>query len=141
MPLEPFGVKVEPVETVDGIQVDGDGEQKPLDAGQDPVLVEAPTGEAGKVGEDLFVIGVKNMGAVAVHENPLPAVTVAGIPPDVIPLLHQAHALFKNRAYSFSQRRPGKAAAHDQVVVHPRAVTPSGFSLFYTETGRGKEPI
>ena len=77
--------KVEAVELVEGRAVDRHRQQLAGDAGQHPVLVGAPAGEARQIGEDLLAVGVEDVRAVAMDQDPVLVRRVEGVAGDMRP--------------------------------------------------------
>jgi hypothetical protein len=60
--LDLHRVEVQPVERVDGGEVDGDGHQLSVHVRADPVHVGAPLGEPGQILEHVSAVGVEDVG-------------------------------------------------------------------------------
>lgn len=105
-------VEVEAVEAVDGVLVDGDGEQLAVHPGADPMLVGQPVGEAGQVVDDALGVGVEDVRAVGVDENAVGVGFVEGVAADVGALVDDQH-LLAGAGEAFGDRAAGEAGADD----------------------------
>jgi hypothetical protein len=134
---DPAFVEVEAVERVDGRLVDRNGEQPPVDVGQDPVLVGPPGGERAQVFDHVRGVRVKDVRAVLMVLQAGRIVRVVAVPGQVRPAVDQEHAGADLTGKPFGDRAPGQARPHDQHVVRghealepwrSRRVAPSGES-------------
>lgn len=103
-------VEVEAVEAVDGVLVDGDGEQLAVHAGEDPMLVGHPFREAGEVIHHALGVGVEDMRAVAVDENAVGVGFVVGVAADVGALVDDQD-LVTGAGEAFGDHAAGEAGA------------------------------
>ena len=74
-----------------GVQVEGDGHILPVDVRQHLMAISTPLREAGQEAPDLFVIGMKDMGAVAVDQHTGFIGAIVGVACDMVPLIHHQH--------------------------------------------------
>ena len=82
-------VQLQTVEAIDGIQIDWDGDQLAIHAGQHFMLVLPPFGETGEVVEDLSRVRVKNMRTVFMNQNARVIVMIVSVAADVGPSIDQ----------------------------------------------------
>ena len=78
------------VELVDGVEVDRDRQQLPVDARQHAVLVRPPLGELREVVEDVARVGVEDVRPVLVDQDARFVVVVVGVAADVRPLVDRS---------------------------------------------------
>jgi ribosomal protein S12 methylthiotransferase accessory factor YcaO len=65
------------------------------------MFVRAPAGELRQILKDLFRVGVKDVGTIAVYEDAIFVVVIVSIPPDVTAAIDQKNFLPKAASHSF----------------------------------------
>ena len=110
------GVEAEPVQAVDGREVDRDRHEHAVDLREHAVLVRAPAGEARQIGGDVRRVGVEDVRPVTVHEDAVVVVMIERVAADVRPAVDQEHALARACGETLGKHAAGEPGAHDQAV-------------------------
>ena len=115
-----------------GVQIEGHRKEKapvrllagrdhvrivPGNVGDYPVLIAPPLRKPGQKIEDLFIVGVKDVGAVFVDEHPVVVQTVVGVAADVVPALQHQHAFSLFRQSPGGHRAGVARARHPDIVM------------------------
>ena len=109
------GGQLQPVEAVDGVEVDRHRQLLAVDAGQHPVLVGPPLGELRQVLEDVGRVGVEDVRPVGVDQDAGVVVAVVGVAADVRALVDDEHALAAQLASRSARTLPAKPAPTTRV--------------------------
>ena len=117
-----------------GHQVEGNRKQNPSarsvgDIGHHLVGVIQPAGEPGQVLVHPLVVGMKDVGTVAVNQHARPVGAVVGVAADVAPALQHEHPFAAVLRQAAGGDGAGKARADDQCVIVSHRETTS-FSLY-----------
>ena len=110
--LDAVFFKVQSVEAVNGVLVDGDRQELAINTGKDAVFVGHPAGEAGEVVDDALGIGVEDMRAVAVDEDAVGVGFVVGVAANVGTLVDDQN-LLASVGETFSDHAASEAGADD----------------------------
>ena len=108
----------QPIELVDGIKIDGDGEELSVYLRQDPMLVESPLRELREMIEDHLRVGVKDMRPIAMDEDARIVVVVVCVAADVGSAIDQHNALVAAGSDLARDHASGKSGTDDQPVKH-----------------------
>lgn len=108
-------VKVEAVETINRVLVDGDGKKLAINAGKDTVFVGHPVGEAREVVDHALGVGVKDVRAVAMDEDAVGVGFVVGVAANVGTLVDDQN-LLASAGEAFGDDAAGKASADNYKV-------------------------
>jgi hypothetical protein len=108
--FELIGGEVQAVKPVDGVEVDRDRQELPVDLGQNAVLVRAPRGELRQMIEDLLRVCVENVRAVLVDEETRLVVSEAPATDAEANAKAEVEAL-KALSYVDASRSPGRPFA------------------------------
>jgi hypothetical protein len=108
--------EVEPVQAVDGVEVDRHRQLLAIDAGEHPVLIRAPLGELRQVLEDVGRVRVEDVRAVRVDQDPRVVVAVVGVATDVRALVDDENALVALAGQPLGEHAAGETRTHHQGV-------------------------
>ena len=110
--------ELQPIETVDRLQVDRNRHELPVDPRLHAVLIRVPLGELRQVLEDRLRVRVEDVRPVLMHEDARVVVVVVRVPADMRAFVDNQDLLAGIHCQPFGHDAAGEAGADDEVIKH-----------------------
>jgi hypothetical protein len=106
------------IHLVDRVEVDRNGQQLPVDAGEYSVLILTPLRETRQILEDVLRVGVEDVRPVTVNQNAGVVVVIVGIARDVRTAINDEHFLVRVARQTFGQHTSCVTRTNDEKIKH-----------------------